>query len=124
MAARIGIALVVAWVIAHLLYLGPVRDATGTVLAWIAGVAAASAVIAALTVLGWGVLQGRTNPAWLRFVAHARTAATIIGAGLVVIGLLHYRDTEPRPELHWLVLGVAVLAGAGIVHAWMQHHRS
>jgi hypothetical protein len=43
----------------------------------------------------------------------------MVGCGLIVIGLLHYRDTEPHGEIHWVILGQAVLAGAGIVHCWV-----
>jgi hypothetical protein len=36
------------------------------------------------------------------------------------VGLLHYRDTEPQGELRWLVLGLVVLVGAGVVHWWVM----
>ncbi|MGH7324975.1 MAG: hypothetical protein ACREJ9_10055 [Candidatus Rokuibacteriota bacterium] len=115
----ITVSLVIAWVLAHLLFLGPIRDATETTLAWAVWLVAVSGVVAALTVLGFGLATGRSRPAWLRFVAWARTAAAVVGCGLVVIGLLHYRDTEPRGEIHWIVLGLAVLAGAAVVHWWV-----
>lgn len=43
----------------------------------------------------------------------------MVGCGLIVIGLLHYRDTEPQGEIRWIVLGLAVLAGSGVVHWWV-----
>jgi hypothetical protein len=115
----LGVGLIGLWVVAHLLYLGPIRAATETLIAWLAGIIAVSAVIAGVTVLAWGVVHGGTSPAWLRFVGVARTLAAAIGAGLVVVGLLHYRDTEPRSEIGWLVAGVVVLAGALVIHAWL-----
>jgi hypothetical protein len=114
-----GIGLLVFWVVANLLDLGPVRDVAGTAMTWAVGLTGLSAVIAAVSVLVCGLMMGRTSPAWLRFVQHARTAATVIGCGLILVGLLHYRDTEPHGEISWLVLGLAVLAGAGAVHGWL-----
>ena len=115
----VAFALVAVWVIAHVLVLGPVQDAAEVTVAWIAGIAAASAVVAAITVLGLGLALGQSRPAWLRFVEQARTGAAIVGCALIVVGLLHYRDTEPRGEVHWIVLGVVVLVGAAIVHWWV-----
>jgi hypothetical protein len=113
------VGLVGVWVIAHLLYLGPVQTVAEVTLTWVIGVAAVSAVVAALSVLGFGLVAVGGNPGWLRFVQGARTGAAVIGGGLVIIGLLHYRDTEPRGEIHWIVLGLLVLAGAVGVHAWV-----
>jgi hypothetical protein len=115
----LGVGLVILWVVAHLLYLGPIQAATETLIAWLAGITAVSALIAGVTVLAWGVFQGSTSPAWLRFVGQARTIAAVIGSALVVVGLLHYRDTEPRGEIGWLVAGLVVLAAALAVHAWL-----
>lgn len=112
------IALVVLWVIAHLLQLGPIRDATDVVLVWLIGLTAASAVAAALTVVVVGLLLGATRPAWLRFVKGARTVAAVGGCGLIVVGLIRYQDTEP-PDIRWLAAGLVVLVAAGIVHAWV-----
>ena len=39
-------------------------------------------------------------------------------SALIVVGLLHYRETQ-RGEIHWVVFGLAVLAGAGVVHWWL-----
>ncbi|HXG05664.1 MAG TPA: hypothetical protein VNO23_19885 [Candidatus Binatia bacterium] len=120
----LGIGLVLAWVVAHLLFLGPIRDAAEQALAWLLWLTAASAVAASIAVLAFGLVAGRSRPAWLRFLAWARTGAAVIGCGLVLVGLLHYRDTEPRGEIHWIVLGLAVLAGAGAVHWWVARmHR-
>jgi hypothetical protein len=68
-AGTVALAFVAVWVIAHLLYVGPLQE-----------------------------------------------AAEVLGGGLVVVGLLHYRDTEPQGEVRWLVLGLVVLVGAAIVH--------
>jgi hypothetical protein len=32
---------------------------------------------------------------------------------------VHYRSTEPHGEIHWVVLGMAVLVGSGVVHWWL-----
>jgi hypothetical protein len=115
----LALALVAVWVVAHLLYIGPVREAAEATLLWVLGFGAACLLVAAMVLLGVGVTLGESRPAWLRFVRLARTVAAVIGGALVVIGLLHYRDTEPRGEMHWLVLGLAVLAGALAVHWWV-----
>src|SRR5262249_60490480 len=48
-----------------------------------------------------------------------RTVAAVIGCGMFVVGLLHYRDTEPSGEIHWIVLGLGILLGSGVVHLWV-----
>src|SRR5438105_11571555 len=98
--------LIAVWVIAHALFLGPVEKAADDALAWLIGIVAIAAVIASVAVIACGLVLGGTSPAWLKFVQQARTIATVIGSGLVVVGLLHYRDTEPDGEIRWLVLGV------------------
>jgi hypothetical protein len=118
-ASVLGVGLVALWVVAHLLYLGPVQAVTEAVMAWLAGLTALSAVIASVTLLGCGLIQGGTSSAWLRFVALARSVTAVVGAALVIVGLLHYRDTEPRGDLAWLAAGGAILAAALLVHAWL-----
>ncbi len=118
-AGSVALAVIAVWVVAHMLYIGPVREAAEVTVVWALGFGAACLVIAAMVLLGVGVTLGESRPVWLRFVRLARSVAAIIGGALVLIGLLHYRDTEPRGEIHWLVLGVAVLAGALIVHWWV-----
>jgi len=36
-----------------------------------------------------------------------------------LVGLVQYRSTEPSGEIHWVILGMVVLAGSGIVHWWL-----
>ena len=115
----LALAVVAVWIVAHMLYIGPVREAAEITLLWTLGFGAACLVIAAMVLLGVGVTLGESRPVWLRFVRLARTVAAVAGGALVLIGLLHYRDTEPRGEIHWVLLGVAVLAGALIVHWWV-----
>jgi hypothetical protein len=115
----IALAIVAVWVVAHLLYIGPVQDVAETTLVWAVGLGAASLVGAAIVLLGVAMTQGSTRPAWLRFVRASRTVAAVIGCALIVVGLLHYRETEPQGEIGWLVLGLVVLAGAGVVHWWL-----
>lgn len=118
-AGGVALAVIAVWVVAHMLYIGPVREAAEVTVVWALGFGAACLVIAAMVLLGVGVMLGESRPVWLRFVRLARSIAAVIGGALVLIGLLHYRDTEPRGEIHWLVLGIAVLAGALIVHWWV-----
>jgi hypothetical protein len=119
-AASAVLGLVATWLVAHLLVLGPVETATEMAVTWLTGFAATSVLIAAVTVLTWGLILGHSSPAWLRFVQQARTAAALLAVALVIFGLVHWRDTEPRSELHWVVVGVAVLAAACFVHAWLR----
>ena len=118
-AGSLALAVIAVWVVAHMLYIGPVREAAEVTLLWAMAFGAACLVIAAIVLLGVGVTIGESRPVWLRFVRLTRTLAAVAGGALALIGLLHYRDTEPRGEIHWLVLGVVVLAGALIVHWWV-----
>jgi hypothetical protein len=111
--------LVVVWIVSHVFQLGPIRDAAETTLAWVLWAGAASGILAALTLLAVGLYLGRTRPSWLRFVRLSRTVGALVGGVLVLIGLLHYRDTQPSGSLQWLVLGLAVLVAAGLVHGWI-----
>jgi hypothetical protein len=72
MVAWVGACVVLAWVLAHLLYLGPIREAAEVALTWAIGLIAASAVVAAVAVLVFGLVTGEYSPAWLRFVSRAR----------------------------------------------------
>jgi hypothetical protein len=115
--------LIALWIIAHMLYLGPVEAATETAVTWITGFVAGSTMVATFSVLLWGVAAGQTSPAWLRFLGQARTAAFVLGVALMVFGGLHWRDTEPRNELHWVVLGCVVLSAGALVHGWLALRR-
>jgi len=125
-AGTLALIVMAVWVSAHVLGIGPVEEATEITLLWVVGFATICLLIAALVLLGVAMVMGESRPMWLRFMRLARSVATIIGCGLVVIGLLHYRDTEPRGEVQWLVLGLGVLVGAGLLHWWLGRadHRS
>src|SRR3989442_13043472 len=101
----VALFLVIAWVLAHLLYLGPIRDVTETTLAWLLWLAATCGVVAALAVLAFGLAAGSGSPVWLRFVAWSRTGAAVAGCALVVVG----RDRARHPRVHAHAGG----AGAG-----------
>ena len=111
--------LVAVWIIAHVLYLGPIRDAAELTVTWLAWAAAASGLIAALTLLAVALILGRASPAWLRFVRLSRTIGAVLGSALIVVGLIHYRDTQPSGDIQWLLLGLAVLIATAIVQAWL-----
>jgi hypothetical protein len=115
----IALAIIGVWVVAHVLYIGPVQEAAEATLVWVLGLAAASLLGAAMVLLGVAMAQGGSRPAWMRFVRVARNVAAVVGCALILVGLLHYRETEPQGELYWLVLGVLVLAGSGVVHWWV-----
>ena len=118
--AAIGVGV---WVLAHVFFTGPVENTSEVAAVWTFGIAAASFVVAAVVLLAVGMALGRTRPTWLGFVAAARTIATVVGAALIIAGILRYRDTEPHGEIYWLVLGLVVLLGAGVVHLWLAHAR-
>jgi hypothetical protein len=107
------------WLVAHVLWIGPVESAAETTVMWILGIAAASVTLGGTALLCVGLVLGRTQPAWLTYVRFARTGAVVLGCLLIVVGLLHYRNTEPRGEIHWLVLGLFVLIIAAAVHWWL-----
>jgi hypothetical protein len=111
--------LVAVWIVAHVLYLGPIRDAAEFTVTWLVWAAAASGLIAALTLLAVALLLGRASPAWLRFVRLSRTLGAVLGSALIIVGMLHYRDTQPTGDIQWLVLGLAILIATGIVQAWL-----
>jgi hypothetical protein len=88
-------------------------------LLWLVCLAAVSGLIAAATLLTIGLVIGQTSPMWFRLVHLCRTAGAVLGSILVVGGLLHYRDTEPQGEIQWLVFGLVILVGVGLVHFWL-----
>jgi len=126
-AGTVALVFMAVWVTAHVLAIGPVQKAAEVTLIWGVGFVAICLIVAALVLLGVAFVVGENRPVWLRFMRLARSVATVLGCGLVVIGLLHYRDTAPPGEVQWLVLGLGVLGGAGIVHWWLsraERHRN
>lgn len=115
----VGLAVLAAWVVAHVLYIRPVEAALEATVVWILVFVIASLVLAAVVLLVAGLALGASRPVWVKFVRAARTVATVAGGALVLVGLIHYRDTAPRGEIHWLALGVVVLLGAGALHWWL-----
>jgi hypothetical protein len=126
-AGTLALVFMAVWVIAHVLAIRPLQEAAEITLIWVVGFVAICLLAAALVLLGVALVIGESRPVWLRFMRLARSVATILGCGLIVIGLLHYRDTAPPGEVQWLVLGLGVLAGAGFVHWWLgraERHRN
>jgi hypothetical protein len=111
--------LVAVWIVAHLLAIDPLQDAAERTLVWGIVIATGSVLIAAVAVLAVALARGATSPAWLRVVHVARTLAAVVGATLIVVGLLRYRDTAPHGEIQIVVAGLVVLAAAGLVHGWL-----
>ena len=107
------------WLVAHVLLIGPVESAAETTAMYMLGIAAASVAVAGVALLCVGLVLGPTQPVWLNYVRFARSGAVVLGCLIVVVGLLHYRNTEPRGEIHWVVLGMAVLVGSAVVHWWL-----
>ena len=110
---------VAVWIVAHLLAISPLQEAAENALIWGVIIVTGSLLVAAVAVLVVALARGSTNLAWLRVVHFARALAAIIGSGLIVLGLLRYRDTAPHGEVHVLVVGLVVLLAAGLVHGWL-----
>src|ERR671937_440323 len=109
----VALGLVGVWLVAHLLWMGPVEAAAETTAMWALGLLTGGVGVAAIVLLAVALSVGGTQPALLKFARGARNAAAVLGCALIVVGLVHYRSTEPRGEIHWVLLGMAVLAGAG-----------
>src|SRR5436309_7688828 len=88
----VALGLVGFWLVAHLLWMGPLETAAQTTAMW-----------------ALGLLTGGVG-----------VAAAVLGCALIVVGLVHYRNTEPSGEIHWVVLGMVVLAGSGVVRWWLE----
>jgi hypothetical protein len=115
----IALLIVGVWLVAHLLWIGPVEAAAQTAVLWVLGLMTGGVGVAAIVLLAVALAAGPAQPVWLKFARSARNAAAVLGCALIVVGLVHYRNTEPQGEIHWVVLGMVVLAGAGIVHWWL-----
>ena len=99
--------------------MGPVETAAETTAMFALGLLTGGVGIAAIVILAVALAAGSTQPALLKFARGARNAAAVLGCALIVVGLVHYRSTEPRGEIHWVVLGMAVLVGSAVVHWWL-----
>ncbi len=115
----LALGLVLFWLVAHLLWMGPVETAAETTAMFVLALLTGGVGIAAIVILAVALVAGGTQPALLKFARGARNAAAVLGCALIVVGLVHYRSTEPRGEIHWVVLGMAVLVGSGVVHWWL-----
>jgi hypothetical protein len=115
----LALGLVGFWLVAHLLWMGPVETAAETTAMFALGLLTGGVGIAAIVILAVALAAGSTQPALLKFARGARNAAAVLGCALIVVGLVHYRSTEPRGEIHWVVLGMAVLVGSAVVHWWL-----
>lgn len=115
----LALGVVGVWLVAHVLWIGPVESVAETTVMWILGIAAASVALAGIALLCVGLVLGRTQPAWLNYVRFARSGAVVLGCLIIVVGLLHYRNTEPRGEIHWVVIGLFVLIIAAAVQWWL-----
>jgi hypothetical protein len=116
----LALGIVGVWLVAHLLWIGPIESAAQTTVLWVLALLTGGVGVAAIVLLAVALAVGPAQPAWLKFARGARNAAAVLGCALIVVGLVHYRETEPRGEIHWVVLGMAVLAGSGVVHWWLE----
>jgi hypothetical protein len=115
----VALGLIGFWVVAHLLWMGPVETAAQTTVMLALGLLTGGVGVAAIVILAVALTVGGTQPALLKFARGARNAAAVLGCALIVVGLVHYRSTEPHAEIHWVVLGMVVLVGSGVVHWWL-----
>jgi len=116
----VALGIVTVWLVAHLLWIGPVEVAAQTTALWVLGLLTGGVGVAAVVLLAVALSVGGAPPARLKYARAARNAAAVLGCALIVVGLVHYRSTEPSGEIHWVVLGMAVLAGSGVVHWWLE----
>jgi hypothetical protein len=115
----VALGIVGFWLVAHLLWMGPVEMAAQTTVMWVLGLLTGGVGVAAIVLLAVALSVGGSQPALLKFARGARNAAAVLGCALIVVGLVQYRSTEPSGEIHWVILGMVVLAGSGIVHWWL-----
>ena len=116
----VALGLVGFWLVAHPLWMGPLETAAQTTAMWALGLLTGGVGVAAIVLLAVALSVGGSQPAWLKHARGARNAAAVLGCALIVVGLVHYRNTEPSGEIHWVVLGMVVLAGSGVVHWWLE----
>jgi len=119
----LALGVVGVWLVAHVLLIGPVESAAETTVMYMLGIAAASVAVAGVALLCVGLVLGPTQPVWLNYVRFARSGAVALGCLIVVVGLLHYRNTEPRGEIRWVVLGLIVLVCAAAVQWWLAREQ-
>lgn len=97
----IALLLVGLWLVAQLLWIGPVESDTETTAMLTLGLLSGGVGVVAIVLLAVVLAVGATQPAVVKFARGARTAAAVLGCALIVVGLVHYRSTEPRGgEIH------------------------
>ena len=117
----LALGIVGLWLVAHLLWMGPVETGAETTAIFALGLLTGSVGIASIVILAIALVVGGTQPALRKFAHGARNAAAVLGCALIVVGLVHYRNTEPEGQIRWVVLGMVVLLGSGVVHWWLRH---
>src|SRR5437763_3066097 len=93
------------WLVAHLLWMGPLETAAETTAMFALGLLTGGVGVASIVILAIALVMGGPQPALLKFAHGARNASVVLGSALIIVGLIHYRNTEPRGEIHWVVLG-------------------
>ena len=111
------------WLAAHMLWMGPAEHEEETTTMFALGLLTGGVGVASIVTLAIALVLGGPQPTLLKFAQGARTAAAVLGCALTVVGLVHYRSTEPHGEIHWVVLGMGVLLAAGVVHWWLRRVR-
>jgi len=107
------------WLVVHLILMGRTDDTAEATAMFSLGLVTGAVGVAAIAILTIGLALGGPSPALLKVAEVARTAAAVLGSTLIIVGLVHYRSTEPHGEIHWVVLGMVVLLGSGVVHWWL-----
>ena len=107
------------WLVVHLILMGRTNNTAEATAMFALGIVTGAVGVAAIAILTVGLALGGPSPALVKVAESARTAAAVLGCTLIIVGLVHYRSTEPHGEIHWVVLGMMVLLGAGVVHWWL-----
>src|SRR5438034_10843366 len=108
----VALGLVGFWLVAHLLWMGPLETAAQTTAMWALGLLTGGVGVAAVVLLAVALSVGGTQPALLKFARGARNASAVLACALIVVVPVLSRAKSHRPNTHWGVLGRVTLAAS------------
>src|SRR5437870_3131166 len=82
----VALGIVGFWLVAHLLWMGPVEAAAQTTVMWVLGLLTGGVGVAAIVLLALALSVGGSQPALLKFARGARNAAAVLGCALIIVG--------------------------------------